>query len=98
MRDYFELGSSPSGEDCVQVNPNEDYLPAMREELKKYKEYLEKLFPIPDDLGCYFTIKWSNHEFGKYGEVAICYDDIFEEDMEFALNVEGNCPEYWEKI
>ncbi|MFZ2992473.1 MAG: hypothetical protein WA061_02045 [Microgenomates group bacterium] len=97
MRDSFELGCTPCGEDCVQVNPNEDYIPAMRQELNRYKSYLEKLFPISDDLSCYFKIHWQSHDFGRYGEIAICYDDENEKEIEFALNVEGNLPEYWEE-
>ena len=97
MKDEFYLGSCPANEDCVQVDPNSDYIPAMKAELRKYKELLEKLFPIPEDLSCYFTIRWESHDFGRYGEIVIVYNDEKEEEIEFALNVENNTPSTWDE-
>lgn len=95
MKDYFELGSSPYREDCVQVKSGKDYRPEMTEELKRYKEQLEKIFPIPDSLTCHFGIKWFPHDFGSYGEIVIYYHNDIEEEVEFALFVEENLPNTW---
>jgi len=94
-KDTMELGTTPCGEDCVQVNSKEDYEPAMRKECERYMEMLEKRFPIPEDIGCYFKIKWFPHDFGRYAEVCISYDTEIQKESEFALFVEGNLPEKW---
>jgi len=95
MRDYLEIGSSPNGEDCVQVDSKSDYLPEMKLELKRYKKFLEDKFPIPVNVLAYFGIKWNSHDFGSYGEVVVYFDDDDEIAQEFAFYVEGNSPELW---
>lgn len=96
MEDYFELGSSPNGEDCVQVDSTKDYYLEMKEELNRYKEMLQNIFPMPEDLGCYFKIKWFPHDFGKYGEVVIMFDGDDQNEIDFACFVEDNLPETWD--
>ena len=97
MFEQFELGSSPNGEDCVQVNSKVDYMPAMNEEVKRYKAMLETRFPIPEFLAgqVRFAITSNSHDFGTYKEVCIKYFESDEQALEFALHVEGNCPELW---
>ena len=89
------IGSSPYAEECVQVDSKVDYLPAMKIELQRFKNFLEKKFPILENHNICFVIIWNQHEFGPYGEVAVRYvaDDPIGE--EFALKVEAECPEYW---
>ena len=41
MKEWLTLGPVPYEEDCVQVNSNEDYLPAMVKEVRKFVEFLE---------------------------------------------------------
>jgi hypothetical protein len=94
MKEYLELGTTPSEEDCVQVDPNKDYYSKMVEECRKYIKLLEERFPnIPES--CRFGIKRFSHDFGSYCEAVIYYDDSIEESVEFAFNVEGNLPERW---
>lgn len=95
--DYIEIGGSPSGEDCVQVSRHSDYLPAMRAECKRFKEMLEKRFPVPSSLEgkVWFSIKSNPHDFGSYLEVVVKYDMEDEQASEFALFVESNTPETW---
>jgi len=94
--DYIDLGSSPCCEDCVQVDPKSDYMPAMKAELSRWKEVLEKTFPIPDGVQARFKIRWEHgHDFGAYGEVVVMYDVDDEKALEFALMVESACPESW---
>ena len=95
MKEYFELGPSPVGEECMQVNSNADYVPAMRAELKRYQALLEKCFPVPSDVSAYFAIKWFYHDFGRYGEVVIYFDDTDVASVGFACYVEDNLPETW---
>ena len=44
MRDFMTLGPVPYEEDCVQVNSNEDYLPAMNKEVRRFVEFLNNRF------------------------------------------------------
>ena len=93
--DFIELGSTPSGEDCVQVNDRENYIPAMRKECERYKTMLEAKFPIPDNVTAHFKIKNNPHDFGDYLEVAIVYYCEDEKSNQFALFIDSNIPEYW---
>ena len=96
LKEYVELGCSPCEEDCVQVSKTEDYMPAMRAELKRWKELLEQTFPIPENIEASFRIKFSPHDFGSYGEVWLYYDPDDEQSVEFMLNVEKNAPKRWD--
>jgi len=107
---YVGLGSSPCEEDCVQLSKIADYIPAMRAELKRWKELLEKTFPIPENIEASFRIKFSPHDFGSCGEVWLYYDpddeqsgEVWlyydpddEQSVEFMLNVEKNAPKRWD--
>jgi len=73
-RDKMELGPTPCGEDCVQVDKNGDYIQAMKEECRRYKALLVEKFPIPEDINACFVIKGNLHDFGTYYEVCISYD------------------------
>lgn len=95
MRDYMEVGSSPADEACVQVITGQDYMPAMRAELQRYKAMLERRFPDAPD-GAYFTVRWNQHDFGSYGEVAVRFDDDDREAAAFAYFVEAHCPATWD--
>jgi len=95
MRDYLYLGSAPCDENCVQVDPKVDYLPALRAECLRYQELLEKIFTsIPD--GCSFFVKSQGHDFGEYCEVCVRFDDDDEDQCEFAYFVEANIPNKWD--
>lgn len=95
MKEYLCLGPVPYEEDCVQVDPEKDYLKEMQEECEKYKEMLVKRFPGAESVGCRFAVKWFEHDFGQYCEVVIWYDDKDEESSWFAYEVEGNTPGRW---
>lgn len=92
----LELGSSPNGEECVQVSRNADYMPQMREECKRFKAMLEARFPIPDGVRAWFAIVSNPHDFGSYLEVVVKYDEDDDESSNFAYYVEGNLPETWD--
>jgi hypothetical protein len=95
MREYIELGSAPADENCIQITSKEDYIPAMREECRRYKQLLEQKFTNrPEEV--YFTIKRFSHDFGEYMEVCIVYNDEVEEQIDYAYYVEGNLPLTWE--
>jgi len=97
MKTYIELGSSPCDEDCVQVIRDSDYIDDMRKELLKYKDVLKNLFCQYQKYGR-FSIRWFNHEFGRYGEVVFEYDDDDEMCENFAFFVQDNLPLIWNDI
>jgi len=89
------IGSAPYAEETVQVDPKVDYMPAMKAELKRFKELLEETFPVPEGVGVRFKIEWNSHDFGRYGEVVVMYDADDEAALDFALLVESGAPQYW---
>ncbi len=94
--DYLNLGSTPWEEDCVGVNSNTDYMPAMREECRRYKRQLERDFAIPEDVDAYYKIKTFPHDFGSYMEVCIVFNQEDEKTCEFAYDLEDHLPARWE--
>jgi hypothetical protein len=89
--DCLELGASPMGENCVQVEETGAYYESMRAECSRYKEMLKKRFPMAANM---FRIKSFSHEFGSYCEVVIVYTED-EDACNKAYFVEGNLPELW---
>jgi len=95
-KDYYVIGSSPNAEECVQVSTVKDYMTEMTHELKRYKELLERMFPVPHGVPAKIDIKWFDHDFGRYGEVVVIFDDENLEAIEYAGMVEDGAPDYWE--
>ena len=94
MREWLTLGPVPYEEDCVQVNSNEDYLPAMNAEVKRFVNFLtERFLDIPEN--AYFGVKREYHDFGTYLEAAVYWDDEDEDATNFAYFVETNIPATW---
>lgn len=68
------LGIAPPEEETVQLVKGTDYLPAMREQAKRFKTAIETRWPdLPD--GCRFRIKTHQHDFGDYLDVVLEYPD-----------------------
>lgn len=95
MRDYLTIGCSPVDENCVQVTSNSDYLPAMKEECRRFKQLLLKTFGEPPE-GADLAVKSFSHDFGIYCEVVCYFDDTLPESVEYAFNMEANVPETWD--
>ena len=94
-RDWIEIGSTPSDEDCVQVSREGDYLPAMRRECRAFAHQLLRQFaPIPE--GADIGIKSNPHDFGTYLEVVAYFDDSYPESVEWAFGIEANTPAEWD--
>ena len=98
MREWMTLGTVPYEEDCVQVNSNKDYLPAMQADVRRFVKFLEERFPnIPEE--AYFGVKReSGHDFGTYLEAAIYWNTNCSEAQEFAFFVEANIPARWDDV
>lgn len=97
MDDYDEvdLGSTPTGEECVQVG-EEDYYKWNRIELIAYVNQLKRQFPdMPRSLK--FKISSNPHDFGTYHEVVVRFNADNEEDSNYAWNMQNSLPEYWDE-
>ena len=96
--EYFELGTTPTEEKCVQVSKTEDYLPAMEKEANRFKEMLQTKFEdfILGDM--HLTIKRNSHDFGTYLDVILRYDQDDYAQAECALYICNNLPKKWADI
>lgn len=95
MREYIEIGCSPSDEPCVNVG-EENYGPRARKECFRFVELLRKTFG-PEPEGAQLTVKKFPHDFGDYYEVVCWFDDEFPESWEYALRLEAETPTKWEE-
>ena len=94
MRDYIYIGSAPADEPCVQVDPNVDYLPAMRAECARYRDLIRQaLGPEPE--GARLSIRAEDHDFGTYLVVVCAFDDDLPESVEYAYRAESDAPATW---
>jgi hypothetical protein len=94
MREYLEIGTSPTEEDCVQVG-SDNYRNRARAEAFRFIELLRKTFGYEPD-GAELTVKWFDHDFGPYCEVVCYYDTDLPESIDYAFRCESEAPEYWE--
>ena len=79
------------------MQPGVDYLPAMREECKRFIDLLRKVHG-PEPEGARLRIKRNPHDFGPYLDVVCEFDEAFPESLEYALKLEGNLPETWDAL
>jgi hypothetical protein len=93
-RDYLTLGSSPTEEDCVQINEI-NYYEKSRKECNAYIRQIIRTHGDPPDQTS-IVIQSCVHEFGTYHEVICSYDNDIQESVEYALHVEANLPEKWD--
>ena len=92
--EYYEIGSAPLDENCVQVSKTEFYEEEMKEECNKYLRMLEQRFPnLPS--GMLFKVKCNLHEFGKYYEVCLIYSGQNEDHIKAMLFIEEHLPLLW---
>ena len=94
MTDYIYIGCSPHDEDCVQVRTGENYFPAMKAELIRFKQLMQKVHPEVGS-GCY-AVRREAHDFGSYLQLIAVYDDEDEEATRWALAAEDAIPDTWE--
>lgn len=93
MRDYLNIGASPSGEKCVQVG-DPDYYAKATAECKRFLTLIRK--HLGEEVGtASLKIKQFQHESGPYMEVVCYFDDEDEIGMKYAFRCESESPEYW---
>jgi len=95
MTDYVCIGPVPCEEDCVQLgSPN--YVRQSTKECQKFIDLIrEKLGFEP--AGALLKIKWFDHEFGRYCEVIVEYDDEKENAVDYAFRCESEAPKRWKE-
>ena len=95
MISYYELGSVPIEEDCVQVDRVNEYVKDMTRECTVYLNMLKNKYPNIEQFKCNLRIKNFNHSFGQYKEVVVYYDKEIPESEEVALDICNNIPLKW---
>ncbi len=88
------ISSAPYDEDCVQVNPNADYIEPMKAECRRFIELIRKKLG-DEPPGATLAIKSFPHDFGTYYEVVCWYDDENEAAAEYAALCESDAPRTW---
>ena len=98
MRDYIEIGPTPSDENCAQVG---DIYYGIRSKIETtaYLNQLNRMFPeVLNSSTLRFSIKTFQHDFGSYKEVVINYDSDDEEEYEIAISkIDKNIPSNWDE-
>ena len=94
-KDYLTLGTSPWGEECVQVTDKEPYIERMREECNRYIELIRKVHG-DEPVGASLKVKTFHHDFGPYMEVVCWYDVDNEVSIWYAQKVEDDTPATWD--
>jgi hypothetical protein len=93
MKDFINIGSSPSAEDCVQLG-TENYSQIARTECNRLIALLRRIHGDEPE-GASLRIMGFNHDFGRYYEVVCHYDTEKPESEEYAFKCE-NLPDTWE--
>lgn len=94
MRDYVQIGCTPSEESCLQVGHCSGV--QQRTECSIFKHQLERAFPeVLSCEGVSLRIKGEPHEFGTYYEVRAEFDT--EEGGEIAFRIESETPTEWDE-
>ena len=93
-RTSLEIAPVPCDEECQQVGTeNYDQDLAYKESMAFLKQ-LERTFPKVG--GAYLKVKSYPHDFGNYYEVVAFFDEMNDEECEWAFNMEGSVPLKWD--
>ncbi len=94
MKDYINIGSSPTGEICAQLG-SPGYEAIANTELRIFANQLRRQFGKPPE-GAKIIVKGFEHDFGRYYEVCIAYDDAMPQSVAYAYYIENHTPEFWD--
>ena len=94
MSDRLEIGATPYGENCAQVG-SDDYHERAKKECAAFRNQLIRMFGEPPN-GARVVVTSSPHDYGTYHEIAVRYDSNLPAALEYALKLEGECPEHWD--
>jgi hypothetical protein len=94
MRDFIDVGSSPTGEDCAALG-TDSYYEQARRECRAYINQLRRVFGNEPE-GARLSIKSNAHDFGTYLSVSCSYDDSLPASLDYAFRCENESPEHWD--
>ena len=96
MRNYIELGVSPSGEDCAQLGTT-GYYERMTVEISELRRMMELIHPAPDTcpLSRYVCQPFQD-DFGTYYELCAYFDDRDPVSIQWSFEAERCVPERWD--
>ena len=94
MKARIGIGPAPWGTNCAQVGQPK-YAECAQVECEAFKGQLLRVFESKFGRGpkCTVTVQEIEHDFGRYYEVAVLYDETSEED---AFWFDSNTPEEWD--
>jgi len=95
MRDFIEIGPTPSEEDCQQCGTPEYAEGKAKEECQRFITLIRKVCGKEPQGAC-LRVKGNDHDFGRYYEVVCEYDEGLIESVQYAFHVEGNAPTKWD--
>ena len=78
----------------MNVSRDVEYLPAMREECKRYIALIRQVLG-DEPSGARLAIQSSPHDFGTYLEVVCYFDDSDEAAANYAYHCEEAAPLHW---
>ena len=94
MREFMNIGSTPSDEPCASVG-EPDYYPRAREECARFIELIRKKLG-EEPPGAHLATKSFPHDFGTYHEVVCYFEDSDEEASQYAYLCESESPRTWQ--
>lgn len=90
MKDFYDFGTTPFDEDCVQVSSKVEYMTRMRDEASRMLAICKKLWP-----SLFWSIQSNPHDFGSYLTLRCYYDDENEEQTKAFYDADNNWPSTW---
>ena len=92
--DKFFLGGAPCAEDCAQVGSQF----FRQDESIETNAYIGQLKRMYGDKEIEFVAEQMDHDFGKYKEIVVKFNEESEEQYEHAIEIENNIPEFWDIV
>ena len=82
--DYIYIGESPYDENGLQIGD-----PGLHDEAMRFKDLIERQYPLPKDGLAWLKVKPQHHDFGTYYSV-LCYYYTDTAGEEYAFMVESD--------
>jgi hypothetical protein len=95
MREWIDIGSSPSEEDCAQVG-TDGYYPRARRECRAYIALIRRTLG-DEPPGASLSVKSNEHDFGTYLSVVCYYEPGNEAALDYAFKCESEGPQDWDE-
>ena len=96
-RQIMNIGPVPTDESAAQVG-RPDYDERSRRECRVFQRMLARSFPLPADSQASLVIQSFPHDFGRYREVCVRYDDTDPAAEGYAFQLEGDTPARWDAV